>query len=285
MLQLTTKKYHRYSMENNPSPHKKEIKKAWLFTIILHLIIAGVLITYWYFNQSQKPDPVTTNLQAQAKPMPEPVALPPLKTELASAPSFDPIPTNTDTTLTQNNNTTLASVPQTTQPEAVPTQNTTPPIKVETDNKNIDKERPLSKYINNQNPNTNAGTTKTVNTATTMATTQNSKQGLTQRDLPRNEMPKTQNTKQKPEQQEMAKLSQEVEKENDKISKLIEQVKNQNQRKIDENIAKNRPTDIEKLQPAQKNEPIIEKTERLLPTPIPVEINPQPLQSTPSSSD
>lgn len=272
-------------MENTPPPHKKEIKKAWLFTIILHLIIAGVLITYWYFNQSQKPDPVTTNLQAQAKPMPEPVALPPLKTELASAPSFDPIPTNTDTTLTQNNNTTLASVPQTTQPEAVPTQNTTPPIKVETDNKNIDKERPLSKYINNQNPNTNAGTTKTVNTATTMATTQNSKQGLTQRDLPRNEMPKTQNTKQKPEQQEMAKLSQEVEKENDKISKLIEQVKNQNQRKIDENIAKNRPTDIEKLQPAQKNEPIIEKTERLLPTPIPVEINPQPLQSTPSSSD
>lgn len=285
MLQLTTKKYHRYSMENNPSPHKKEIKKAWLFTIILHLIIAGVLITYWYFNQSQKPDPVTTNLQAQAKPMPEPVALPPLKTELASAPSFDPVPTNTDTTLTQNNNTTLASVPQTTQPETVPTQNTTPPIKVETDNKNIDKERPLSKYINNQNPNTNAGTTKTVNTATTMATTQNNKQGLTQRDLPRNEMPKTQNTKQKPEQQEMAKLSQEVEKENDKISKLIEQVKNQNQRKIDENIAKNRPTDIEKLQPAQKNEPIIEKTERLLPTPIPVEINPQPLQSTPSSSD
>lgn len=38
---------------NNPTGavKKKEIAKAWLFTLLLHVLIAGGLIGYWYYNQ------------------------------------------------------------------------------------------------------------------------------------------------------------------------------------------------------------------------------------------
>lgn len=227
-------------MENSQPPHKKEIKKAWLFTIILHLFIAGVLITYWYFNQSKKPDPVTTNLQSTAvtpPPATQITSLPPLKTEVASI--------STPTTATQTTtpaSTSTATANNTPTPTSVATTTETQKPKTPTN-----KERPLSKYINAQTPNTTTPSATTNITVTTTKTvvetpaTTNNKQKLTARDIPRNEMLQTNNkpTKTKAEQQELMQLNKEVEQDNDKISKLIEQVKNQNQRKINENVAKN----------------------------------------------
>lgn len=259
-------------MEHYPSPHKKEIKKAWLFTIILHLVIAGILITYWYFNQSKKTDLIATNLQtqsqsvAQAKLLP----LPPLKTELASAPI--PSPNTTENiTSSEQTNTTIANNAQTNEIPPTVTPSTAPTKKI--DNQPI-KETPLSKYISNQMPNTQTNTNIDKPSNPTNKPAQDIKPVLTQRDLPRNEMPKNQNNKQKPAQQEITKLTQEAEQENDKISKLIEQVKAQNQRKIDENLAKNRSTITEKPQ-TKKVQTDTEKSDIPLPTPIPVETTPK----------
>lgn len=257
-------------MEHYPSPHKKEIKKAWLFTIILHLVIAGILITYWYFNQSKKPDLIATNLQPPSQPIAQPLPLPPLKTELASA-SIPSPSTTENTTSSEQTNTTIANNVQTNEIPPTVAPNITQTKKI--DNQPI-KETPLSKYISNQMPNTQTNTNIDKPSNPTNKPVQDNRAILTQRDLPRNEMPKNQNNKQKPAQQEITKLTQEAEQENDKISKLIEQVKAQNQRKIDENLAKNRSTITEKPQ-TKKEQTDTEKSDIPLPTPIPVETTPK----------
>lgn len=183
---------------------KQERTKAWFFTIMLHLLIAGVIITYWYTQKRLEPIPTrlaptsVVTESAQAK-------LPPLVTETASQPTAN-----------------ASSV----MPASSPA------------------ERPLANYIK-----TIQQTPPNVEPSLIQQQVQQRikrveispppvNQVLTSRDIAKNEQglpPKPLNS----EQKEIAELAESLEKDHDKLSELIEQTKQRNQRQIEENLRKN----------------------------------------------
>ena len=192
-----------------PTPPKKELKKAWLLTIILHLLIAVSLISYWYFSQNKKSQPIPTNLQTQTIALEQ--KLPPLLTQTASATTIMPASTAADTV--------VQSTP--TNPDNI--------------------ERPLANYINHVNNNPPAQKNlveQHVNVApppVNQALTKRDiapppgNQALTKRDIAPSERQKP---KQDNDTQEVTQLTEE-------LDENYEQIKKHNQQKIDTNNAKN----------------------------------------------
>lgn len=184
-----------------PTPPKKELKKAWLLTIILHLLIAVSLISYWYFSQNKKSQPIPTNLQTQTIALEQ--KLPPLLTQTASATTIMPASTAADTV--------VQSTP--TNPDNI--------------------ERPLANYINHVNNNPPAQKNlveQHVNVAPPPVN-----QALTKRDIAPSERQKP---KQDNDTQEVTQLTEELDENYEQIKKHNQQKIDTNNAK---NYGENKP--------------------------------------------
>lgn len=209
-----------------PLTAKKDNVKAWTLTLLLHLLIAGSLVAYWYFYQRPKSN---ENLQIQLETQSTTIKKPAIASQSASAATLTTLSSVASSTLS-------AAAASTPMPAASSTAG-----------------RPLANYVNTQQtapvavpvpvptPN-NANTIQKVVVNEAPVT-----QALTSRDIPSKEIAKTKTpttkVQEKPAQTdkptaptsetEARKLSEEIDVNNAELTKLIEQVKTQNQQKID----------------------------------------------------
>lgn len=223
---------------------KKETAKAWILTLVLHFLIAGGLISYWYFYQ-----------RPQAN--------------VANVPLAVSLPTATPTNTPASTLTTLSSV--ITVSTASQTMMTASPASLTS--------KPLAEYLAKQQATQPAtGAVLPVNGITTVqmpATVMQQKvithdapikKALTERDIAKNEdshngqadieiaqvneranaLQQADNTDNRPTspvdapvakgdvaEKEASMLSKDIEADNEKLSQLIEQVKVKNQRQIE----------------------------------------------------
>lgn len=206
-------------------PVKKHTATAWVLTLVLHLLIASALVGYWYFYQrptTQK----TLPLEVQAK------AEVPTHTQAQPTPS--------SAALSTLSRPASGTQPMASQPVPATANDTNP---------NTTAQRPLANYVATQmaaQQATHAASTPiTLQTVTHPAPVT---KALTSRDIPAKAMTQppqaTNPTPQaktsaiaeattNPPEKEASKLSNDIDIDNAELAKLIDQVKTQNQQKID----------------------------------------------------
>lgn len=248
---------------------KKDTAKAWLLTLILHFVIAGGLMAYWYTHQrTNEVTPIAVQLPSETAN----------KTHLASPPSDSLSNTMSASTATLSTITTLAS----TVANAPSSTASSTPLASYLAQKNLATANPAnlpSNKVNSIAPSTTRMVAVTTMTQKVITGDAPIKKALTQRDLPspsatdvvtlptthHADTPQTakQNTRDSESgneiEKEASQLSKDIDVNNDELSQLIEQVKKKNQQKIDEQQADSipaKPTVSESTaNSAPKNEP------------------------------
>lgn len=203
---------------------KKETAKVWLLTIILHLLIGLSLLAYWHFYHKPKTQPLPTTNQ--------PMASTPMKTNIIMA-SIVASTTFTSASATASTTKTSSTVASTPKIAKITQPLTTHAETAQNVKQNLNQ---------NQPQNTKQQAIDMPQSTTTVTTTTQKvvheapvTQALTDRDLPMAEKPK--NTIATSEQnKEATELSEDIDAKNKELSDLINQVKKQNQQKIDKEI-------------------------------------------------
>lgn len=214
---------------------KKDTAKAWLLTLILHFIIAGGLVSYWYMHQrNTEVAPIAVQLPTENTNKTN--ASQPSDTMAASATTLSTVVTVAST---------VASAPSGTASAT--------PLASYLAQKPLAAANPANLPSNKvDNTTTSAPRMVAVTTMTQKVITGDApiKKALTQRDIPTSPTdlttaPTTDNDSGNEVEKEASKLSKDIDVNNDELSQLIEQVKKKNQQKIDEqqaNIAPAKPT-------------------------------------------
>lgn len=200
---------------------KKETMKIWFLTIILHLIIGLSLLAYWHFYYQPKNQPI---IQPTIDPT-ETVSTP-MKSNIVIASLV------ASATLASTTTTTMASTPHASAPKIVKQNKvsvtTDKPVTTPTQKTTMPNQAPVVPPIPQKTTVTTTITEKVVHEAPVT-------QALTERDIPTIEKPKH-SVAVSEQNKEAVELSDDIDAKNKELSELINQVKKQNQQKIEKEV-------------------------------------------------
>lgn len=234
--------------------HKKETAKAWVLTLVLHFLIAGGLIGYWYFYQRPHTEgsnvPLAVSLPA--KPIPTSTPASTLTTlssiTTSSVASQTAIPASVASMTGKPLADYLAKQQATPPPGVTLPSNGITPIQIPTtvmQQKVITHDAPIKKALTERDIARNeatksdtqsTGATNTPKETSTAITQVNERvKVLQQDDKPSHPISATDTpiTKGDPTEKEASELSKDIDVNNEKLTQLIDEVKIKNQRQIE----------------------------------------------------
>lgn len=234
-------------------PRKKETAKAWVLTLILHFLIAASLVGYWYFNQRPQTNPniavdlsTTTSAQSATQPASSVATLSSVVT-LSSTPASTTM-ANTNNVKPLANYVAQQQLNQPAQPMNLPSNGMIAVPITTFEQKVVTYDAPIKKALTARDMPKNEHNSLSSDSADSSSI-----------DTPRNQMAKSatnvspEDTKAKtatnkeasknlvtaketaPES-EASDLSKDIDVDTDKLSQLIDEVKETNQKKIDAQI-------------------------------------------------